>query len=139
MPSTAGSDAEGHRRRDRPVRGQHLPGRAHAGAAVLEPPRPRVGSVTNPDPEPVAVRLGGASRRRDHGGAGPAGSVRGAAHGSAAEGSGVTARYDVAVIGGGPKRVGGAGDPGRGGGEGVGPGGGDERGGAGGPPPGGFG
>ncbi len=60
-----------------PDRRQHLPGRAHARAAVLPAPRARMGALRDADQGPVHVRLSDASRRRDHGGAG-----RNAARGS---------------------------------------------------------
>ncbi len=53
-----------------PHRGQHLPGRALARAAVLQPPGPGVGPLPDADQGPVDVRLGHASGRRDHGRAG---------------------------------------------------------------------
>ncbi|HEY8819612.1 MAG TPA: NAD(P)/FAD-dependent oxidoreductase, partial [Candidatus Limnocylindrales bacterium] len=50
-----------------PVRGQHLPGRALAGAALLQPPGPRLRPLQDAGPRPVAVRVIDPSRRRDHG------------------------------------------------------------------------
>ena len=65
-------------RDDGPHRGQHLPGRAVARAAVLQPARARLGAIPDADRRALAVRLGGASRRRDHGRTGSPGRARGA-------------------------------------------------------------
>ena len=70
-PAPAGADAARHRADHRPDRGQHLPGRALARAAVLQPAGPGLGPLPNADQGPVDVRLGHASRRRDHGRARP--------------------------------------------------------------------
>ena len=50
-----------------PDRGQHLPGRAVARAAVLQPAGARLGPVPDAGPRPVAVRLVDPPGRRDHG------------------------------------------------------------------------
>ena len=50
-----------------PDRGQHLPGRALARAAVLQPAGARLGALPDADQGPLAVRLVDAPRRRDHG------------------------------------------------------------------------
>ena len=76
-PAPPGADAARHRARVRPDRGQHLPGRADARAAVLPAPRAGLGAVPHADSKAVSLRLGDASRRRHHGRAGP---ERGAAH-----------------------------------------------------------
>ena len=60
----------------RPHRGQHLPGRAVPGAALLQPAGARLGALPDADPRPLDVRLGDAPGRRDHGRAGPAGRAR---------------------------------------------------------------
>ena len=60
-------DAARHRADDRADRGQHLPGRAVARAAVLQPAGPRLRPLPDAGPRPVAVRLGDPSGRRDHG------------------------------------------------------------------------
>ena len=69
-PAPPGSDAARSRTRMGPDRRQHLPGRADARAAVLPPPRARLGAVSNADQEPLHVRLGHTPRRRNHGRAG---------------------------------------------------------------------
>ena len=58
---------EGHRGHHRPHRGQHLPGRALAGAAVLQPAGARWSRYRTPVDEAVDVRLGHAPGRRHHG------------------------------------------------------------------------
>ena len=60
-------DAARHRADDRPDRGQHLPGRAVARAAVLQPAGARLRPLPDADPRPLAVRLVDPSGRRDHG------------------------------------------------------------------------
>src|SRR4051812_40923672 len=70
-PAPAGGDAGGHRARRRPVRGQHLPGRAVAAADVLPATRAGLGALSHADRRTVAVRLGHAPRRRRHGRFGP--------------------------------------------------------------------
>ena len=75
-PAPAGADAARPRARLRADRGQHLPGRADARAAVLPPARARLGALRDAGAEPVDVRLGDAPRRRHHG---RAGQKRGAA------------------------------------------------------------
>ena len=60
-------DAARHRADDRADRGQHLPGRAVARAALLQPAGPRLRAVPDPGPRPLAVRVGDPSGRRDHG------------------------------------------------------------------------
>jgi hypothetical protein len=52
------------------TRGQHLPGRAGAPAAVLPAPVSAVGEVPHADPRLLAVRRGHASRRRFMGASG---------------------------------------------------------------------
>ena len=47
-------DAARHRADDRPDRGQHLPGRALARAAVLQPAGARLGALPDPDQGPLA-------------------------------------------------------------------------------------
>src|SRR5271166_409953 len=54
-------------------RGQHLPGRAFSGTVVLPASRARLCAVQDADQEPLDVRLGYASRRRDYGRAWAAG------------------------------------------------------------------
>ena len=63
----ARSHAEGHRGLHRPHRGQHLPGRALARAAVLQPAGARLVALPHARARPVDVRLGHAPRRRHHG------------------------------------------------------------------------
>src|SRR5262249_52939761 len=58
------------RARVRPLGGQYLPGRADARAAVLPASRSGVGAIQDAGEEPLHVRLGDASRRRNHGRAG---------------------------------------------------------------------
>ena len=60
-------DAARHRAHDRPVRGQHLPGRAEPRAALLQPAGARARAVPDAGARPVAVRLGDPPGRRDHG------------------------------------------------------------------------
>ena len=60
-------DAARHRADDRPQRGQHLPGRALARAALLQPAGARLGPLPDPGPRPLAVRLRHPPGRRDHG------------------------------------------------------------------------
>ena len=62
-----GPDAARHRADDRAHRGQHLPGRAVARAAVLQPPGPGLRAVPDADPRPVAVGLVDAPGRRPDG------------------------------------------------------------------------
>ena len=59
--------AQGHRGLDGPVGGEHLPGRALAGAAVLQPAGARLGALPHAGARPVDVRVGHAPRRRHHG------------------------------------------------------------------------
>ncbi len=66
-----GADAARHRAPDRAHRGQHLPGRALAGAALLQPAGARLGPLPDARREPVDVRVGRAPGRRAHGRAGP--------------------------------------------------------------------
>ena len=72
-----GPDAARHRADDRPDRGQHLPGRAVARAAVLQPAGPGLRAVPDADPRPVAVGLVDASGRRPDGRQRPARRARG--------------------------------------------------------------
>ena len=72
-----GPDAARHRADDRPDRGQHLPGRAVARAAVLQPAGPGLRAVPDADPRPVAVRLVDAPGRRPDGRQRPARRARG--------------------------------------------------------------
>ena len=46
---------------DRPLGGQHLPGRAVARAALLQPARARLGPLPHAGSRPLDVRIGGAS------------------------------------------------------------------------------
>ncbi len=66
-----GADAARHRAADRPHRGQHLPGRAVARAALLQPAGAGLGALPHARRGPVDVRLGRASRRRPDGRTGP--------------------------------------------------------------------
>ena len=66
-PRRAGTHASRHRGAVRALRGEHLPGRALARAAVLQPAGARVGALPDAAAEPLDVRLGDAPRRRDHG------------------------------------------------------------------------
>src|SRR5271165_3004341 len=79
-------------------RGQHLPGRAFAGTVVLPASRARLCAVQDADQEPMDVRLGYASRRRDYGGAWAAG---GAGNPEALQGDplAVAATRDVIILG----------------------------------------
>ncbi len=63
----AGALAARHRAADRAHRGQHLPGRALARAALLQPAGARLGALPHPGGGAVDVRLGRAPRRRPHG------------------------------------------------------------------------
>src|SRR5271166_5887691 len=56
-------------------RGQHLPGRAFSGTVVLPASRARLCAVQDADQEPLDVRLGHASRGRNHGRTRAAGST----------------------------------------------------------------
>ena len=69
-PPPSGPDPARPRARVGAHRRQHLPGRADARAAVLPAPRARLGAVPNADQEPLHVRLGHTSGRRNHGRAG---------------------------------------------------------------------
>ena len=69
-PASTSADAARHRTDVWPHRREHLPGRAHARAAVLPATRPGMGSVQDAGEEPLYVRLGDPPRRRNHGGAG---------------------------------------------------------------------
>src|SRR5207244_747403 len=65
-PAPPGDHARRHRAHRRPLRGQHLPRRAHVAADVLPAPGARLVEIPHADPRPVPVRLGHASgRRRD--------------------------------------------------------------------------
>src|SRR5271157_1525490 len=79
-------------------RGQHLPGRAFAGTVVLPASRARLCAVQDADQEPMDVRLGYASRRRDYGRARAAGC---AGNPEALQGDqlAVAATRDVIIIG----------------------------------------
>src|SRR5262249_45133830 len=57
-------------------RGEHLPGRAVAGAALLPAPGAGLGALPHACPRAVPVRLGSAPRWRDHGRPRPAGRAR---------------------------------------------------------------
>src|SRR5205823_11296076 len=85
----------------RALRGQHLPGRALARAALLQPSGAGVGPVSHAGPEPVAVRLGRPSGRRHHGRAGSHRRARGdqGPAGGAASKLTVAETCDVVVIG----------------------------------------
>src|SRR5271166_5401570 len=79
-------------------RGQHLPGRAFSGTVVLPASRARLCAVQDADQEPMDVRLGYASRRRDYGRARAAGC---AGNPEALQGDqlAVAATRDVIIIG----------------------------------------
>ena len=94
-PAPPGADAARPRAGVRPDRGQHLPGRADARAALLPASRSGMGAVCDPDRSPVHVRIGDAPRRRHHGRPGP--QRRGP---RAARGARVS-RHDLIVVGGG--------------------------------------
>ena len=66
-PAPPGADAARHRARLRPDRGQHLPGRADARAAVLPAAGAGLGAVPRRRSNALHVRLGDAPRRRHHG------------------------------------------------------------------------
>ena len=86
-----------------PDRGQHLPGRAVARAAVLQPAGARLRAVPDAGPGPLAVRLGDPSGRRDHGrerpdrgaGAAPGARPEGGLRWRRAERDGGTGGYDA--------------------------------------------
>ncbi len=69
--SPPGRDAARSRAHVGALRGQHLPGRAVARAAVLPAPGAGVGRLSHANRGPRALRVGDASGRRDHGRAGP--------------------------------------------------------------------
>ena len=98
-------DAARHRADDRPDRGQHLPGRAVARAAVLQPAGPRLRPLPDAGPRPVAVRLVDPPGRRDHGRQRPDRRARGPPRprpeGGLAWPTTSANRYDAIVIGGG--------------------------------------
>src|SRR5271157_4084458 len=79
-------------------RGQHLPGRAFAGTVVLPASRTRLRAVQDADQEPLDVRLGHASRGRNHGRTRAAGS---AGNPEALQGAqlAVAATRDVIILG----------------------------------------
>ena len=92
-------------------RGQHLPGRAFAGATFLPAPGARLGAVPHAHQESLYVRIGDASRRRHHGRERAAG---GAGNSERHQGSGIMSaqtqasqtqttsnQRDVVIIGGG--------------------------------------
>src|SRR5438105_1683742 len=81
----------------RPVRRQHLPGRAEPGAALLGTAGSRMGAVPYSDPGPVAVRFVDPSRRRDHGRSGAHRRARGPSEGE--DGVSAAPSYDAVVIG----------------------------------------
>ena len=56
-----------HRAHDGPLRGEHLPGRADAGAALLPAPGAGLGAVPHAGAQPLHVRLGHPPGRRHHG------------------------------------------------------------------------
>ena len=103
-------DAARHRADDRPDRGQHLPGRALARAAVLQPARARLGALPDPD-----QATSGCAARRPTRAAGSwartAASRRWSCSGRrAAEPLSrperpAAGRWDAVVIGGGPQRA----------------------------------
>src|SRR5262249_29280688 len=63
-------DAEGHRGHHRALGGEHLPRRALARAALLQPPGPKLVALPDAGERPVDVRVRDASGWRDHGRAG---------------------------------------------------------------------
>ena len=69
-PPRRGAHAARARERGRPHRGQHLPGRADDGSAALQPAVPGLRAVPRAGEGLLHVRLGHASGRRRHGGAG---------------------------------------------------------------------
>src|SRR5439155_8228942 len=93
-PPPAGTVPGRHRAHHRPLRGEHLPGRAGAPAALLPAPGAGVGQVPDSDPRLLAMRGGNASGRGHHG---CLGAARGAPD---PEERGMTsAAHDVVVIG----------------------------------------
>src|SRR5262245_16740251 len=94
-PPPSGAHATRHREDHRALRGQHLPGRARAPAALLPAPGARVGQVPDADSWLLAVRRGHASGRRHHGRFGPSRGARDP------QGVRVSTRVDVVVAGGG--------------------------------------
>jgi phytoene dehydrogenase-like protein len=102
-PPQTGADPARHRARLRPHGGEHLPGRALVGAAVLQPPRSRMGALPHADQGPLDVRLRDASRRRHHGRSGEDRGAGAARLLEGEEGGRVTMpkRWDVIVVGGG--------------------------------------
>src|SRR5207253_4493845 len=93
-------DAARHRADDRPDRGQHLPGRADARAALLQPPGAGLRSLPDAGPRPLAVRLLDPPRWRDHGGERADRRARGPAV-ARPEGGLMAGSYDAIVVGGG--------------------------------------
>src|SRR5262249_35959941 len=100
-PPSSGDDPARHRANDRPDRGQHLPGRALARAAVLQPAGARLGPLPDPDPRPLALRLVDPPGRRDHGRQRPnRGAGAPALEGEAAvSGPRPEPKWDVVIIG----------------------------------------
>src|SRR5439155_10114337 len=99
-PAQAGPDPARPRADVRPGGGQHLPGRALVGAALLQPPGAGLRAVPEPRARPLAVRFGDPPGGRDHGRERPPGCARGPpveAEGGVRSDGGV----DAVVIGGG--------------------------------------